>query len=275
MSRITVVGCGMMGGNISDAFLECGHEVTIVDVDPATALSRVERGAQYSETLADALDVKFVLFSLPTNEVVRTVLSQCPEGALRGKIIVNTTSEVPSEVLSLERDVCALGGRYIDAKILTYQGEVGRCDACLLYSGDRAAFDEIGEELRALSPEPLFLGNGVSAAAEIVDIVVVAGHYGLTYSPLEGIACCAEYGIDVDEYMGLLGDLLVELSEHALPGGNLFPALHDEGFGELTGLIKDCGAYDHLSPAWLSEINRGVAAHLRKVIGIAMSDFNF
>ena len=33
MSRITVVGCGMMGGNLVDSFMKAGHEVTIVDIN--------------------------------------------------------------------------------------------------------------------------------------------------------------------------------------------------------------------------------------------------
>ena len=277
MSRITVVGCGMMGGNIVDAFLDHGHDVTIVDVNRASALPRVERGARFSESLANALDSKFVMFSLPTDAVVRGVLSQCPRGSLDGKILVNATSETPSDVLALERDVCAAGGRYVDAAILTYQGEVGRRDACLLYSGDRLAFDEIEGELRSLSPNPLFLGDGVATAAEIVDVVVVAVHYGLVYAPLEGIARCAEFGVGADAYLAALGDLLMELAERALPPSGL-RALGkmsvDDRLASLLKLMQDYNLFDRMGPTWMNDANRGVAAHIRKVLSIAESGFS-
>lgn len=276
MSRITVVGCGMMGGNIADAFLDAGHEVTIVDLDPSAARPRLERGAHFSEALSDALDAGFVLFSLPTNSAVRAVISECPSGSLSGKILINTTSEAPSEVLLLESELRALGARYIDATILTYQGEVGRDDACLLYSGDREAFEEVVGDLRALSPNPLFLGDGVSVAAEIVDIVVVAGHYGLVYAPLEGVARCVRCGISVDEYLGALDELLVEIAERALPEIGLASSAVLEGDGgrnDLMGLMRHLGVFDHLSPGWLKETNRGVAAHLSKVIAAATPNF--
>ena len=33
MSKITCVGCGMMGSNLISAFMDKGHEVTIVDIN--------------------------------------------------------------------------------------------------------------------------------------------------------------------------------------------------------------------------------------------------
>lgn len=278
MSKITCVGCGMMGGNIADAFLDHGHEVTIVDVNPAAAQPRIERGARFSASLDEALDCAFVLFSLPNDRVVRSVLEGCSPAALRGKTLVNTTSEVPSDVLALERDVLAAGGRYIDATILTYQGEVGQDDACLLYSGDRRAFEEIEDDLRALSPNPLFLGEGVSVAAEIVDLVVIGVHYGFVYSPLEGIASCAESGVDVDEYLACLRDLLAELAECGVPtlgSETSAAASKQECLESLLSLMRRWNIFDHLSSAWLGDANRSVAAHCRKLLGIAESGFSY
>ena len=41
MAKITCVGCGMMGSNIVEAFMNGGHEVFIVDVVDKNALKYI------------------------------------------------------------------------------------------------------------------------------------------------------------------------------------------------------------------------------------------
>ena len=43
MAKVTCCGCGLMGSNLVDAFMNAGHDVTIVDLnEQAAALCRVE-----------------------------------------------------------------------------------------------------------------------------------------------------------------------------------------------------------------------------------------
>ena len=277
MSRVTCVGCGMMGGNIVDALLDAGHEVTIVDVDDRGARSRVERGARFETRLSEALDARLIVFSVPNDDVVRSVLASCPVGSLAGSTIVNTTSEVPSDVLDVERIVHEAGARYLDATILTYQGEVGSDRACLLYAGDGEAFEDLRHELTALSPEPLYLGE-TTVAAEIVDLVVVAAHYGLCYAPLEGLAWCAAAGLDVDEYLALLGELLDALAR-GLP---MTAGLDEAPLAGASGAMRACvralertDVAQRLGPRRLGATNRSVAHHYRKLLSILSSGFSY
>ena len=70
MAKITCVGCGMMGSNIVEAFMNGGHEVFIVDVVDKNALKYIEKGAKYSKDINDALDCDFIVLSLPNDKIV-------------------------------------------------------------------------------------------------------------------------------------------------------------------------------------------------------------
>ena len=51
MSKITCVGCGMMGSNLISAFMDKGHEVTIVDINDRAAQPYIARGIHYNTRL--------------------------------------------------------------------------------------------------------------------------------------------------------------------------------------------------------------------------------
>lgn len=281
MSKITCVGCGMMGSNLISAFMDKGHEVTIVDINDRAAQPYIARGAHYVKNLADALDTKFIVFSVPDDNVVRKILSGCPEGSLKDKILVNTSSEVPSDVLDVERIVKAAGDHYIDSTILTYQGEVGTQYGYLLYSGEEKAYRIIEEDLYALSNPPIFLGENTSVAAEIVDLVVITAHFGFPYSPLEGIARCLQNGYDIDKYLDQMVDMLPILAHAAREQAS---QLHletvddtdvDTVCNRMTQAMKDAGVSQRLNADWLKATNRSVANHYLKMLHIKETNYEY
>ena len=100
MAKITCFGCGMMGSNIVEAFMNGGHEVFIVDVVDKNALKYIEKGAKYSKDINDALDCDFIVLSLPNDKIVLKAFENVND--ISNKIVVNTSSEVPSEVISTQ-----------------------------------------------------------------------------------------------------------------------------------------------------------------------------
>jgi len=267
-----------MGGNLVDAFMDHGHEVTIVDVNEESAAPRIARGARFATSLEVALDTKFVVFSLPDDNVVRAVLACCPEGSLAGHIFVNTSSEVPSDVLDVERVVVEAGGSYVDSTILTYQGEVGTTYGYLTYSGDERAFRTIEQDLYALSDPPIWLGSDALVAAEIVDLVVVTSHFGFSYTPLEGIGRCVELGIDVDDYLHELTWLLPELSGIDLSvkeAKRIVAASEDVALRGVVDAMGKADVFDRFNDDWLRDTNKSVANHYTKMLTIARSGFEY
>ena len=88
MAKITCVGCGMMGSNIVEAFMNGGHEVFIVDVVDKNALKYIEKGAKYSRDINDALDCDFIVLSLPNDKIVLKAFENVND--ISNKIVVVT-----------------------------------------------------------------------------------------------------------------------------------------------------------------------------------------
>ncbi len=273
MSRITCVGCGMMGSNIVESFMNGGHDVYIVDVNKNSALKYIEKGAKYSSNINDALDCDFVVLSLPNDNVVLKVFENVNN--LNGKIVVNTSSEVPSEVICMQEFFTNLGAEYLDATILTYQGEVGTKYGKLLYSGDEKVFRSIEKELECLSKPAVYVGESI-VGSEIVDLVAITAHFGITYTPLESMCSLDRYRMDVDKYLYDLDEVLTLISD-------VKPAKYKElehfDYEELVSFVdekmKEERVLDKLNDRWLDSINKSLSNHYRKIINIKKTNYEY
>ena len=201
MAIITVVGAGLMGSALINAFLNTGNRIKLVSTNPKTVEKFVGRDVEYAPTLDLALDSDFIVLCLPNHAIVEKVIKSCEPDALAGKKIVNTTTATPNEIKSICSYVIEKGGKYLDAKIECYPPEVGTSSGSMLYSGDEELFNEIQTILTSLSNNPLFVDRNPAAAA-IVDVgVVVDFHCSIYLSMLESIALANKHEISVDKLL--------------------------------------------------------------------------
>ena len=206
MNKITVVGCGNMGGSIVDAFLKAGHNVYAVDSNYNNVKKHV--GAVYKERLEDALNVEFILLNLPSTKVVKNVI-EAVKDEIKGKIVVNTTTATPEETVQIAAYCENLGISYIDSKIECYPAEVGTENGVFTYSGNQEVFNSIYDTLKALSPEPLYFGDAIASSA-VIDIACINVQYAYYQSFIEGIALSIKYGTDINT--------LIQMGSIGMPG---------------------------------------------------------
>lgn len=272
MSKITCVGCGMMGSNIVESLMNHNHEVDIVDVDYSKALKYVQKGAKYYKNISEALDSKFIILSLPNDKIVNKVFEHSYQ--LTGKIIVNTTSEVPSETVQMKNYFESLGAKYLDATILTYQGEVGTKHSCLLYSGDKNVFNSIEEELTCLSKPAIYVGEPI-VGAEIIDLISITAHFGITYTPLEYLCKLENYDISIDKYFNYL-DKALNAVVKTIPSISEFSSLNnDEFISKSKELLSNQRIDEKLNKKWLNSCNRSLKNHYQKILKIYHSDYEY
>ncbi|MGN1399456.1 MAG: NAD(P)-binding domain-containing protein [Erysipelotrichaceae bacterium] len=273
MAKITCVGCGMMGSNIVDAFLKKGNEVSIVDVNYSAVKPFVERGAKYFSNVKDCLDCDFIFISLPNDQIVKKAFSDVDD--LNNKIVVNSCSEVPSEVIDIEQFFNRKNGRYLDCTILTYQGEVGTKYGYLLYSGNKAYFDELKEELQCLSDPAVYVGTAI-VASEVVDLIAITAHFGISYTPLECLCMCDKYDYDPDLYISDLAKLLDLIGEESV---NDQQKCINSDLTELIeyvdNKIETERIYEKLNQDFLDKENKSLSNHYKKIINIQKSNYNY
>ncbi|WP_242245293.1 NAD(P)-binding domain-containing protein [Bacillus cereus group sp. BfR-BA-01330] len=198
MSKITVVGCGVMGSALIRAFMKAGHTITIVDKNPTVAKPFVAEGATFKLSLDDALDCDFVLLNLPDYKIATQVIEQCKSKAIKGKIIVNTTTTTPTQARIFEQMIKDRGAIALESVIICYPHDIGTHRAYLVYSGPKEAFDQIEDQLSALS-SPHFVGTDIRFA-EIIEMSTSALQFGLYWFALLGSALCIRNKLPISEY---------------------------------------------------------------------------
>ena len=73
--RVAIVGVGIMGSAIARRLLECGHRVTLFDLDPAKLTELVKAGAATAPTAARATtDSDFIITSLNSAAIVQAAV---------------------------------------------------------------------------------------------------------------------------------------------------------------------------------------------------------
>lgn len=212
MSKVTSVGCGIMGSALIREFMRAGHDVTIVDVNKENANPFIEKGAEFEYELSNALDADVIVLNVPDHIIAEKVLSSCPENAFEDRIVVNATGNSPQDVYASEKIVVDNGGKYLDAAIECYPNEVGPEHGYVVYSGSKEAYQKVEHILSALSA-PQYLGEEV-ASASVTDMAVIGIHYGTMMSMLEGAALCMEYNYSLEEYARQI-DAILPLTNQA------------------------------------------------------------
>jgi 3-hydroxyisobutyrate dehydrogenase len=134
-TTVAVIGLGAMGGR-AGATLAADHRVYGYDPDPAARDRAAAAGVLVADSPAAAAQpAALVLLSLPTPEVVRSVLEGLGD-PLAGKLIADLSTIDPGTAREAGAVLAGRGARYVDAPIL---GRPEGCGAWTLAAGGTAA----------------------------------------------------------------------------------------------------------------------------------------
>ena len=204
MSRVGVVGLGIMGSAMTGHLLDAGHEVHGADVSPdwLDALSAAGvRPATVGE-LARLADL--VITSLPNGEAALTVCRELADSARPGLIVVETST------LSLEDKLACLAlleradAVLLDCPLSGTGAQALERDVVVLGSGDETAFEEVRPVLEAFSRSVRHLGPfGHGSTMKLVANLLVAIHNAST---AEAFALGLRAGLDPQQLYDTVRD---------------------------------------------------------------------
>ena len=222
-ASVSVLGLGAMGRALAGALLAAGHPTTVWNRTPGRADALVAQGATLAPSASAALaDVTIVC--LLDDAAVRDVLAPAE---LSGRLIVNLTNGTPAEARATGAWVEERGGRYVDGGIMAVPPMIGGSDAFLLYSGERAAFEQAEPVLAALG-RPVFVGTDAGLAA-LHDLALLSGMTGMFVGARHALALVRTEGVDE---LGFATSLLVPWLEAMI-------ALVPEAAGGEEGFASD------------------------------------
>lgn len=209
-ATVSVLGLGAMGTALASAFLRAGHRTHVWNRTSARAVGLVDAGAMRESTVAQAIaSSDLVVMSVLDADAVLAVLRDSPP--LEGRAVVDLTSVTPAQSAAIADTIAALGGRAVNGAVMATPPMIATDDALVIYSGDRAAFDEHRPTLAALGPLAEWIGDAPGDAA-LLDLAMLDLFYGAVTSFVHAAALAGSTGRPAKDFLPFARSML-ELAE--------------------------------------------------------------
>ena len=140
-SPLALVGLGPMGQAMVRTYLRNGNPITVWNRTVQRADALVAEGAVRAATVRDALAAaELVLLSLTDYQAMYDILADAGE-ALRGRVVVNLSSDTPQRTREAADWLAARGAVLITGGVMAPAELVGKDGAYVFYSGPQEAME--------------------------------------------------------------------------------------------------------------------------------------
>lgn len=265
------IGLGNMGQPMAARLQEAGNDLVVYDTRDAVLAPFIDRGAKRAGSAAELASMTdTVMLSLPTPPIVEQVAGGVAEGtAVKRVIDLSTTG--PEMAASLEKRFADKGIRWIDSPI---SGGVGGAKAgtlAVMFSGPRADFDDLTEQLSVIG-KPFYIGAdaGMAQTMKLVNNMLSAAAMALS---CEAIVMGTKAGLDPKIMVDVIntGSGRNTATMQKFPQ-SILPRTFDYGFS--TGLMfKDVALF--MSRAEAMGLDLEACASVRKIWQEAVDMFGF
>jgi 3-hydroxyisobutyrate dehydrogenase-like beta-hydroxyacid dehydrogenase len=207
MTRVGVIGMGLMGAAIAQRLVAAGFEVLAYDIDAERRAAAAAIGAR-PEATANIVIVgcEIVVICVFSTDQVEAVIAG-PGGGLDAmaqagtgaRIFVVTSTCDPGQLAALAHRVTLHGAHVLEVPISGTSRQVAQGDGVGLIGGDREIADKAAAVLRSVLKSTYYLGevgNG-SRAKLAVNLIL-----GLNRAALaEGLVFAARLGLDPSAFL--------------------------------------------------------------------------
>lgn len=252
MTKVGIVGLGIMGGPMASNLLRAGFDVIGFDVVPS-ALERLagEGGTKAVSAAQAAAESDVVITMLPNHPQVEAVAlgeGGVLDSAKPGTLYIDMSSIRPETARKLAAVGAERGVRVLDAPVSG--GEKGAVDGVLSimvggaaedFAAAQPIFDVLGKTIVHVGP------HGAGQTVKAANQLVVGGTYALVAEAivlLEASGIDAGVGLDV-LVGGLAGSRILELKRQSMVARQFAPGfridLHHKDMGIILDASRDAG----------------------------------
>jgi 3-hydroxyisobutyrate dehydrogenase-like beta-hydroxyacid dehydrogenase len=196
MSKVSVLGSGLMGSALTRALLKGGHEVQVFDLDLDKTKPLAAAGATVASNAVELL--KFGDFFIPSvtgYEGLQGLLEQ--DGvlpAMKGKTILQLSSGPPTTVRAFGEYIAGTGVHHLEGRIKSYPKDIGRQGSKIIFAGQEELFEQAKPVTSSLAEHLVYLGPRLETVA-VIDEAVVTATYGQIWALMLGGKMCKDYGV--------------------------------------------------------------------------------
>jgi 6-phosphogluconate dehydrogenase len=242
--QLALIGLGRMGANIARRLLRDGHNVAVLDRDPALGEALRSEGATPAGDLpalvAALAPPRHIWIMVPSGAPVTDTINALTPLLSRGDTIIDGGNSNYHDSIARAEVLKGAGLHFLD--VGTSGGIWGlESGYCLMIGGEKAAFDRAQPIFETLAPVGGYSYVGASGAGHFVKMVHNGIEYGLLQAYAEGFELleASPYGLDLHAISGLwnqgsvVRSWLLELAELALA--------EDPKLGAIRGYVDDSG----------------------------------
>jgi 2-hydroxy-3-oxopropionate reductase len=252
VTKVGIIGLGIMGGPMASNLLRAGYDVIGCDVVPS-ALERLagEGGTKAVSAAQAAAESDVVITMLPNHPQVEAVAlgeGGVLDSAKPGTLYIDMSSIRPQTARRLAEVGAERGVRVLDAPVSG--GEKGAVDGVLSimvggaaedFAAAQPIFDVLGKTIVHVGP------HGAGQTVKAANQLVVGGTYALVAEAivlLEASGIDAGVGLDVLAG-GLAGSRILELKRKSMVARQFAPGfridLHHKDMGIILDASRDAG----------------------------------
>lgn len=163
VAEVAVVGCGFMGAALARTLAERDCSVTMWNRTHERALELTSEGVRAVRDMSDLVASAPVVLSCLA-DYDATYAAFAPVEDWGGTVLVNLASGIPREAEEMSRWATGRGASYFDGSMFCYPEDIGSPHGLFAYAGGDAPWRAAGPVLGRLDPDPVYLGEDVTAA---------------------------------------------------------------------------------------------------------------
>ncbi len=201
--KIGFIGLGNVGGKLAGSLLRNEFNLTVRDLDRATAQPFLDRGAAWADSpkaMAEAVDI--VITCLPSPAASAAVM-EAEDGLLAGlgpgKVWLEMSTTDAAEIERLAALVEARGAQALETPVSGGCHRAATGNIAILVGGERAAFEQALPALSAMGRQILHTGPlGSASVLKVITNFLASTHLvalgeALTTAKLSGIDLATAY----------------------------------------------------------------------------------
>lgn len=192
LKPLGLIGLGLVGSALAERFQHAGFSVRGFDIDPARMQSFPGPRERCAADVTRSC--RRIVLSLPTTEIVQSVLAEIDATLQPGDIIFDTTTGEPDAMAALGASLSERDVHYVDATIAGSSAHVRAGDVIVMLGGAASAVQACEDITRTFAKRSFHLGPcGAGARMKLVVNLVL----GLNRAVLaEGLSFAKACGVD-------------------------------------------------------------------------------
>ncbi len=198
ITKVTVIGLGLMGAPIATLLMKAGFRVTGFDIIRNQVSDLIPLGLRAATSPKEAAQgADLILLSLPSwNAVLEAVEGRggVMDGLRKGQIVVDTSTSPPRESKALGQRMAKRGADWMDIPISGSSAQARVGNMVFMAGGKRSTFEKIKPVFDKIGKKTVYVGK--SGAGATLKLVVNHTLYLNQAAAIEGLVLGLKAGLD-------------------------------------------------------------------------------